>query len=82
MIWRGLGSDNNWSTSSNWNTRAPQALDVLQFAGTTRTTPFNDLAIDTPFDGITFNAGAGTFQINGNRFILNSDGITNNSSNK
>ncbi len=53
MIWRGLGSDNNWSTSSNWNIRAPQYLDVLQFAGTTRTTSFNDLTIDTPYNGIT-----------------------------
>jgi fibronectin-binding autotransporter adhesin len=81
IIWMGLGSNNNWSTNANWNLKAPVAYDILQFAGTTRTTPFDDLAIDTPFDGITFNAGAGTFQINGNRFILNSDGITNNSTN-
>ena len=81
IIWTGLGSSDIWSISSNWNIRVPQALDILQFAGTTRTTPFNDLTIDTPYNGITFNAGAGTFQINGNRFILNSGSITNNSNN-
>jgi len=81
IIWTGLGSNNNWSNSSNWNIRAPQALDVLQFAGTNRTTPFNNLTIDTPFNGIAFNAGAIAFQLNGNRFILNSGNIENKSSN-
>ena len=81
FIWTGLGSDNNWSTTSNWNIRIPQAYDILQFAGTTRSTPFNDLTIDTPFNGISFNAGAIAFQLNGNRFILNSGNIENNSSN-
>ena len=81
ILWTGLGSDNNWSTSSNWNIRVPQALDILQFAGTTRLTPFNDLTIDTPYNGITFNAGAGEFTLNGNRFVLNSGSVENNSSN-
>ena len=81
IIWTGLGSNNNWSTSSNWNVRVPQALDLLQFAGTTRSTPFNNLTIDTPFNGIAFNAGAIAFQLNGNRFILNSGSVENNSSN-
>lgn len=81
IIWTGLGSDNNWSTDANWNLKAPVAYDILQFAGTTRSTPFNDLTIDTPFNGIAFNAGATAFQLNGNRFVLNSDDITNNSNN-
>jgi autotransporter-associated beta strand protein len=81
FIWTGLGSDNNWSTTSNWNIRIPQAYDILQFAGTTRLTPFNNLTIDTPFNGITFNSGSGAFTLNGNRFILNSGSITNNSNN-
>ena len=81
IIWTGLGSDNNWSTDANWNLKAPVPYDILQFAGTTRSTPFNNLTIDTPFNGIAFNAGAGTFALSGNRFILNSGGITNNSSN-
>lgn len=81
IIWTGLGSDNNWSTSSNWNINVPQAYDILQFAGTTRLAPFNNLTVDTPYNGITFNAGAGAFALSGNRFILNSGSITNNSSN-
>jgi autotransporter-associated beta strand protein len=81
IIWIGLGSNNNWSTSSNWNIRVPQAYDILQFAGTTRLTPFNNLTIDTPYNGIAFNAGAGAFTLSGNRFVLNSGSITNNSSN-
>ena len=81
IIWTGLGSNNNWSTSSNWNIRAPQAYDILQFAGTTRLAPFNDLTIDTPYNGITFNSGAGAFTLNGNRFVLNSGSISNSSIN-
>ena len=81
ITWTGLGNNNNWSTLQNWNLRVPKSYDILQFTGTTRSTPFNDLTIDTPFNGISFNAGAIAFQLNGNRFILNSDSITNNSSN-
>jgi autotransporter-associated beta strand protein len=81
FIWTGLGSDNNWSTAQNWNIRVPQAYDILQFAGTTRLTPFNDLIVDTPYNGIAFDVGAGAFQLNGNRFILNSGSISNNSIN-
>jgi autotransporter-associated beta strand protein len=81
FIWTGLGSDNNWSTAQNWNLRVPKSYDILQFAGTTRLTPFNDLTIDTPYNGITFNAGSGTFQINGNRFVLNSGSVSNSSIN-
>ena len=81
LIWTGLGVNNNWSTNTNWNIKAPVPYDVLQFAGTTRLTPFNDLTIDTPYNGITFNSGAGSFILSGNRFVLNTGDITNNSSN-
>ena len=81
LIWTGLGTNNNWSTAQNWNINVPQAYDILQFAGTTRLAPFNDLTIDTPYNGIAFNAGAGAFTLNGNRFVLNSGSITNNSNN-
>jgi autotransporter-associated beta strand protein len=81
LYWTGLGSDNNWSTSSNWSIRVPQAYDILQFAGTTRLNTFNNLTVDTPYNGITFNAGAGSFTLSGNRFVLNSGSIVNNSSN-
>ena len=81
LIWTGLGVNNNWSTNNNWNIKAPVPYDVLQFAGTTRLTPFNDLAVDTNLNGVAFNAGAGAFAISGNRFVLNAGDITNNSSN-
>ena len=82
ITWNGSGASNNWSTASNWDiSRPPRRYDILQFAGTTRLTPFNNLTIDTPYNGVTFNAGAAGFQLNGNRFVLNSDSITNNSSN-
>jgi autotransporter-associated beta strand protein len=81
LVWSGLGINNNWSTTTNWNLRTPINFDILQFAGTTRLTPFNDLAVDTNLNGVAFNAGAGAFAISGNRFILNAGDITNNSSN-
>lgn len=82
FIWTGLGTNNNWSTNSNWNNpNFPTSNNFLIFAGSTRTAPFNDLTIDTPINGIEFASGAAAFQISGNRFILNADSITNNSSN-
>jgi hypothetical protein len=48
ITWNGSGASNNWSTASNWDiARPPKRSDILQFAGTTRTTPFNDLTIDS-----------------------------------
>ena len=41
LIWVGLGSNNNWSNAQNWNINVPKPYDILQFAGTTRLTPFN-----------------------------------------
>jgi len=80
LIWTGLGSDNNWSTSSNWNIRVPKPFDELQF-GFNRLTPFNNLTIDAPYNGIKFNTGAAAFALSGNRFTLNFGNIENNSSN-
>lgn len=82
LRWTGLGSNNNYSTASNWNVGyAPSINDFLIFAGSTRLTPFNDLAANTPVSGITFAVGASSFTLSGNSFELRSGGITNNSSN-
>jgi len=82
VIWTGLGSDNNWSTAANWyKSQVPPSLESIQFTGTTRLSSFNDLPIDRPVNYITFNPSAGSFTLSGNRFILNSGSITNNSSN-
>ena len=81
-VWVGLGSNNNWSTGSNWDMNiSPPPYNALYFGGSTRLTPFNDLTINTPFNGINFNVGASSFTLSGNSFMLYSGGIVNNSAN-
>ena len=81
VIWLGLGSDNNWSTAANWyKLQVPPTFALIQFTGTNRLTAFNDFSIDRPVNNITFNSSAGSFMLSGNRFILNSGTIANNSS--
>jgi autotransporter-associated beta strand protein len=87
IYWNGLGSDNNWSTSNNWNLlTTPTTNNILHFAGSTRTTPNNNLTVDTTINSIYFDSGAAAFTLSGNRFILGStpfreNSIRNNSSN-
>jgi autotransporter-associated beta strand protein len=82
VIWTGLGSDNNWSTTANWyKSTVPPTFASIQFTGTNRLTANNDFSIDRPVNNITFNPSAGSFTLSGNRFILNSGTITNNSIN-
>jgi fibronectin-binding autotransporter adhesin len=66
--WTGLGANNNWSTSDNWNT-APNFPTALTFAGSTQLDNSNDLAGIT-VNGITFDAAAGAFVLNGNDITL------------
>ena len=63
--WSGLGSDNFWLDSSNWNT-LPAAGDVLDFAGTLNLLASNNYTPLTTFDGITFASGADAFTLSGN----------------
>jgi len=82
VIWTGLGLDNNWSNTSNWyEAKVPPTFSSIQFTGTTRLSTYNDFSIDRPVNDITFNASSGSFQLSGNRFILSTGGITNNSVN-
>jgi autotransporter-associated beta strand protein len=67
-IWTGLGSDNNWGTGGNWNS-APSFPTGLTFAGSTRLSNSNNLNTIT-VNGITFNATAGAFVLNGNDITL------------
>jgi autotransporter-associated beta strand protein len=85
--WSGGGLNNNWSSGGvagiggNWSgAAAPAANDSLFFGGSTRLTNTNDLAADRSFAGITFNSGAGTFTLSGNRITLGGD-VTNSSTN-
>jgi fructan beta-fructosidase len=67
-IWTGLGSNNNWGTSGNWNS-APVFPAALTFAGSTRLTNNNNLNAIT-VNSIAFDAAAGTFVLNGNSITL------------
>jgi len=81
LTWTGGGGDNNFSTTSNWDTgTAPVDNDDLIFDGSTRLTPNNDLTINTEFDSITFAAGAGAFVVGGIDYHLGGN-ITNASAN-
>lgn len=78
--WNGGGGDNNWSTALNWGGTAPVAGDALFFGGSVRPTAVNNLAADTSFNGITFNAGADPFTLSGNRISLGGNVINNSTS--
>ena len=81
ITWNGGGIDANWATVANWaGGVAPVAGDDLVFAGTTQLTPNNNTTADTSFASITFSAGAGAFNLTGNRITLTGN-ITNSSSN-
>ena len=69
-LWTGLGGDNNWSTSGNWNQNAVPIFPIaVTFAGSTRLTNTNDLSSITA-SSITFDAAAGAFNLNGNAITL------------
>ena len=72
IIWTGGDvTDAKWSRAANWDlARAPLAGDDLHFAGSTRPSTTNDIAADTSFASITFDAGAAAFTLAGNRITL------------
>jgi hypothetical protein len=67
-IWTGGGADNNWSTAGNWN-GLPIFPTALTFAGSTGLVNTNDNTGIT-VDGITFDAAAGAFVLDGNDITL------------
>src|SRR5215213_4410379 len=68
--WNGGGADDNWTTPGNWGGTAPVADDPLAFGGLLRLTNTNDFGTNVAFSGITFNAGAGAFTLNGAPVVL------------
>ncbi|NCD33347.1 MAG: hypothetical protein EOL87_08020 [Spartobacteria bacterium] len=71
--WDGGGGDNNWKTDDNWTGGVyPGAGSdtVLNFAGTTRTSPVNNYDAGSTFGTINFNDDAGSFSLGGNAFNL------------
>ena len=82
FTWTGAGGDNNWSTAANWDSvQVPLYGDNLVFAGTTRLTPNNDFVQNARFNNITFNNGAGSFELSSGNRIRWEGSITNNSNN-
>jgi autotransporter-associated beta strand protein len=83
FTWDGGGADDLFGTPLNWTSdTAPVTNDALLFAGSTRTTPGNDLPANTVLGGIFFDATAGTFTVGGNAVSLGQFGhVVNNSAN-
>lgn len=66
--WVGLGGDDYWSTSANWDV-APTFPAALTFGGATRLTPTNDLSGLT-VTGIGFATNSGAFNLLGTNITL------------
>src|SRR6266478_9060268 len=76
--WNGASSTSgNWSATANWGGSTVATGDGLFFGGTTRLANTNDLS-SFSYSGITFNSGAGRFNLKGKKYDL-TGGITNNS---
>lgn len=71
--WDGGGADDNWGTGANWSpdgSPTPGGGNDLFFAGSTRLNSFNNYTAFDDWHNITFNAGAGSFNITGNAIDL------------
>ncbi|MBE7494392.1 MAG: autotransporter-associated beta strand repeat-containing protein [Verrucomicrobiaceae bacterium] len=81
LLWNGGGTDDNWSTALNWSGTAFTAGDTLQFGGSTRLTPVNNLAADTLVGGLEFlnntNPNISAFTLSGSRITLGGNITTN-----
>jgi len=80
-VWTGAGSDDNWSTSPNWNIGVPgPSGDSVTFTGSTRPTP--NMNTNFSVTGVTFDTGASSFTIGTASSTLTlTGGVTNNSVN-
>jgi fructan beta-fructosidase len=69
-VWTGGGTNFNWSTAANWSQNAVPIFPIaLTFAGTDGLINTNDF-LELTADGITFDAAAGPFVLNGNEITL------------
>ena len=79
-VWNGNGSDNNWSTGANWVSGVqPLTGDSVAFAGSSQLTANMDTSNNLA--ALTFNSGAGSFNITGSDTLSLTGGVTNNSAN-
>ncbi len=68
FLWDGGGADDNWGTGANWSPDgAPSTGTGIQidFAGSTRLTPFWNYGSFDQMGSIFFDSGAGAFTLNG-----------------
>lgn len=84
-VWSGAGASSYWQNGANWVGGAAPAPpnDGLVFTGGNRLVNTNDWGSGKIFTGITFDAGASAFVLNGvtgGTVTLTGFGITNNSS--
>lgn len=81
VTWDGGGSDDKWSSNTNWSTDLAPGLagDSVTFTGATRLTP--DLDANYSVTSVTFDGGADAFTIGSSTAstLTNSGGIVNNS---
>jgi fibronectin-binding autotransporter adhesin len=66
--WDGGAANNNWSDGLNWSSNIAPVSSVntqLEFAGATRLSPNANLADPILLNSLSFNSGAGGFQIGG-----------------
>ena len=81
--WDGGGNNDDWGDGGNWNDGSSPSTGTtvdLNFAGSTRLTPWNNYANYDDFRSIYFNSGADSFTISGNSIDFFDGKIENNSS--
>lgn len=72
--WSGGSSANSsWMTAANWLGGAPGGGETLVFTGNTRLNTTNNFSGGTGWAGITFDANAGSFNVQGNGIFLQGD---------
>jgi hypothetical protein len=79
--WTGAAGDNNWNTGGNWTgpDTPPIAGDIISFGvqGAGGLTLNNNMAVDTTFQGLYFNATAPSFILTGNEITTTGATIDN-----
>src|SRR5208283_571240 len=79
--WTGGAGNNNWNTAGNWTgaNTPPAAGDIIAFDAPSAggLTLNNNIAVDTAFLGLNFNATAPAFVLTGNEITLTGAMIDN-----
>ena len=79
LTWSGGGLDGNWTNLANWVGSTVAAGDRLHFSGSSWLLATDDFDANTQFNGLTFNADAGAFTLDGSNAVDLGGDVTNNS---